>query len=485
MLNKQEVQDIRIKDIKTHTFRGSAEADKLIKQMKSPILVYFDPDIDGGFAGLLVCKFLSQLGKEFTWYCNSKREHGWFLPIDRVAGKDIIAVDFLITREQVIEICEAGCNLVSFDHHLNGKDFIEYTSTSKTRGIIINNQYPFEKSTSRYLSGAGVVFESIVAFNPSFNSLLHRALVGITLLSDIRDIENDNARGYLYDLYHHPYKGYIKYLIDSVLGERDYSFGTPRMDRNFVDYRFSPKLNACFRFNEETEVIQFLMCQRFLDLECHKMQKVLVEKLKSSSNVVEFEHLRVISFFVKDYLQYRDVLSSFVGLTAARFLDGKKSCICMSIGNGYVERASFRGRVNGLNYLEAGDALLRGVGHGSAFGIKELVPSGKLFKSLSNVYGSLEESIGWEPNIVRTANLSVFARRKAVMYAIENQYRLSQNRTFIKYTGHSIQRKRSYGDWNEYSVDGVSVLCFDTSKNFENGLIFPIMERGHISFYLE
>lgn len=485
MLSQSKIKDERPSNFKFHHFRGATEAGMAIKQMEEPVLVYFDPDIDGGFAGLFVCKFLSKMGKRFTWHCNSKREHGWQLPLEKVSGKDIIAVDFLITAEEVMSICDAGCNLVSFDHHQNRKEFIEYWSDYGTFGIVVNNQYPFEEETGRYLSGAGVVFESFCELDPSFNTELHRSLVGITLLSDIRDIENENARTYLYDLYHHEYKGYIRYLIDAVMGERDYGFGVPRMDRNFVDYKFSPKLNACFRFNLEGEVIQFLMGSGVLDLECHATQKKLVKGIKEKSIVKELDTLRVVSFYVKDFLKYRDVLSSFVGLTASQFLDGNKSCICMSIGNGFVERASFRGRVNGLKYLDSMPLDLECAGHGSAFGIKKLTPSGALFKQISASCQKVEGDIDWSPNVVRTANLSVFARRKAIQYAIENQYCLSQNRTYIRYTGFSITKKRGTSDWAEYLVDGISVLCFDMSKDFKSGLIFPILERGNLAFYLE
>lgn len=479
------VEDIRVESIKMHHFKGVDLAAKILDNIKSPVLVYFDPDIDGGFAGLFVCKFLTMTGKRFNWYCNTRREHGWQLDSKRVAGKDIIAVDFQITDNEVKEICDWGCNLISIDHHQNGEKLIEYVSDEGKMGVVINNQYPFEEEDGRYLSGAGVVFEVFSELDARFNSLINRSIVGITLLSDIRDIENPNARGYLYDLYHHGYKGYIKYLIDAVMGEKDYGFGVPRMDRNFVDYRFSPKLNACFRFNEENEVIQFLMGSGVLDLECHKEQKQLLSEIKSTAEVRELPGLRVVSFYVKDFLKYRNVLSSFVGLTASQYLRGDKSCICMSIGNGYVERASFRGRINGLNYLGVMPEGISGAGHGSAFGIKGVTPSGKLFKDVGARCISLEQEVNWSPNVVRTANLSIFSKRKAIKYAIENQYCLSQNRVYVKYTGHSIVKKRGTEDWAEYQVDGMSVMCFEKGLDFQSGYIFPILERGSLAFYLE
>ena len=485
MLSQSEIKDECPSNFKFHHFRGVTEAGKVINQMKEPVLVYFDPDIDGGFAGVLSCKYLTMIGKTYTWCCNSRREHGWKLDLGAIRGKDILAVDFLISKDTIKEICDSGSNIVSFDHHENDVEQIYYVSETGCKGIVINNQYPFEDKSSRYLSGAGVAFESFIEMLPEFNTLLNRAIVGITLLSDIRDIENPYARRYLYELYHHKYTGYIKYLIDAVIPGYDYGFGVPRMDRNFVDYRFSPKLNACFRFNEEQEVINFLLEDGFLDLECHKLQKELVSLLKEKSKVVELSNLRIVSFFVKDFLKYKDVLASFVGLTASRFLDDTHSCICMAIGNGYVERASFRGRINGLGYLSAVSNLIHGEGHGSAFGIKELVPSSSLFKKINKACLDLEKEVNWERKIVRTANLSIFSRRKGKKYAIENQYCLSQNRTYVKYTGYCVEKKRSTSDVQEYYVDGISVLCFDSSVDISSGLIFPILERGNLTYYLE
>lgn len=484
MLDNQ-VKDDNRGEFHPHTFTGVDEAKEIIENMREPVLVYFDPDIDGGFAGLLACKYLSKIGKRYTWYCNSRREHGWKLPLSKIKSKDIIAVDFLISLQEIKDICDSGSNIVSFDHHENKDDKISYTSPKGYRGIVINNQFSYEPESSRYLSGAGVSFESFIQMLPEFNTLLNRALVGITLLSDIRDIENPYARSYLYDLYHHKYEGYIRYLIDTVSAGVDYGFGVPHMDRNFVDYRFSPKLNACFRLNKEDEVINFILGSGVLDLECHQIQKELVSSLQESSRVITLSNLKVVSFYIKDFLQYEDVLASFVGLTASRFVDDEHSCICMAIGNGFVERASFRGRINGLGYLKVLREYLDGEGHGSAFGIKGFTPTNELVKQANKACATLEKEVNYEKKIVRTANLSIFSRRKGKIHAIENQYCLSQNRTYVRYVGHCIEKKRSTNSVQEYYIDGVSVRCFDSSVTVQNGLLFPIMERGNLTYYLE
>ena len=71
----------------------------------------------------------------------------------------------------------------------------------------------------------------------------------------------------------------------------------------------------------------------------------------------EYSNLRVV--FVKEWEIVTDedlsVVSNFVGLLASRFLDGKKSVIAYAVGREddkpVVRRSSFRGNINGDDYL--------------------------------------------------------------------------------------------------------------------------------------
>lgn len=482
-----DVKDVR-RDIKYQKFKGTSDFVDIINSLGDEVIVHFDPDVDGIIAGYFICMYLSMIGKRFLWHVNSNREHGWGLPIDKVGGKDIIAVDFIMTYQEIVDLCDNGCNIISIDHHKNRKEFIKY-SNGICNGVVVNNQYPFESEDGRYLSGAGVVFEVIRSVYPKFDTRENRALVGLTLLSDVRDIENDNARGYLYDLYNHPYKGYIKYLIEYTIGKTDYTFGVPRLDRNYVDYKLSPTINACLRFGKEEEVVDFILGSRVIDLDYRYLQKDLVSRICECVKVYEFEYLRVVAFDYTVAIEYMDVLSSFVGLVASRFIfynDSRKSVICYLVGEGSrVVRASFRGKVNGLNYLGGLSKLINGVGHEPAFGIKGLKPSKNLFSKISNKCYIIESNSTYKPNIVTISNMSMYASRTAKIHGIENMYRLSQNKYMVKYTGKRITKKRGSKKFTQYEVDGVYVMTFDTSLTFDKGYIIPTMERGKLNFYLE
>lgn len=472
---------------KVHSFTGvDNKFKRVLLSMNNPI-VHFDPDVDGVIAGVLVCRFLAKHGIPYRWYINSNRSHDWQLPVESVAGCDIIAVDFIMDRLLVQSLCDTGCNVVSMDHHVNNlKEGFHYVSKYCTDGYIINNQHYLDDRDSRYLSGAGVVFETLVQVDPEMDTRENRALVGITLLSDIREIENPLAEGYLYDLYTHPYRGYIKYLIDATMGEHDYGFGVPRMDRNFVDFKFSPALNSCFRFNEEEQVVNFMLGKGMIDLGYHKKQKELVEEIQNTCRLIDLPHIRVCFFDERNFLFQQDVLSNFVGLVASKNLDGVRSVICYMLSQDKnkvksIKRASFRGNLNGSDYQGSLMHLFQCLGHKSAFGIKGLRPDKRIFIEVNSVCGQLEASENYQKTVINVQNLALF---KAGKIAEDNMYKLRQNQVYLRYTGKSFHRRRSGAKYAEYSVNGVPVLSFE-GKAPNEGLILPMLERGIVNFYLE
>lgn len=485
MVEQNKIKLTERGEVKNHSFKGVDRAKRMLRYMQD-VIVYFDPDVDGCVSGWLACSLLSKMGIRYQWYINAYRSHDWTLPLEKVSGRDIIAVDFIITPEKLMELCDAGCNVISIDHHVNRKQAIEYSSDYGTEGVIINNQYDEEDSDSRYLSGAGVVFEAFIEMFPEFDTELNRSLVGMTLLSDIRDIENPLAEGYLYKLYIQRYKGYIKYLIENTIGDKDYGFGLPRMDRNYVDFKFSPAINACLRFNRHDHVVKFFLGSHMLDLSCRGTQKELLKKANSLLKRIDYSNLRVCYFFENDFIEYGDVLSCFVGLIASKNLDGKRSVICYMIsdegGGKYIKRASFRGNINGIDYQSALGGLFECVGHKSAFGIKGLRANKETFMKANSICRLLEEKTNYTKKVIEVPNLAMFNSKKL---AEDNMYCLSQNRTYIKYIGNVIKNKRGGGGFMEYSVNGIPVMCFDNSVDFENGLVLPILDRGIPTFYLE
>ena len=141
--NKETKVDEIDKELKIHKFRGvTPKLLDLIKSFKgTDVLVYFDPDVDGCIAGVLVCRYLIKHGIKYRWFINSNRSHDWSLPMEKIKGTDIIAVDFIITAEKIKEICDNDCRIVSMDHHINREEFIDYISTENS--IKVFEKYGF------------------------------------------------------------------------------------------------------------------------------------------------------------------------------------------------------------------------------------------------------------------------------------------------------------------------------------------------------
>ena len=477
--------------VKYHDWKGVSIAKDMLASFDDNILVYFDPDVDGMIAGYLVCKYLSLEGKSFSWYVNSMRRHDWSIEYYKLKGMNIIAVDFMIPNSTVKSIVNSGANLVSMDHHVNRDDFIDYSNNGK-RGIVINNQYPFEEEDGEYLSGAGVVFETLRTLNPAMDTKENRALVGLTLLSDVCNIENSLARGYLKDLYEHKMKGYIKYLIEHTIGPTDYGFGVPRLDRKYVDYIFSPAINSALRFGAEDEVVEFFLGSGELNLGYHKRQKELIKAMSEAAHVDEMSNLIVLH--VADYeinsLEDKEQLSNFIGLLASRYLDGRRSVIAYLLGSDeegkiVLKRASFRGNINGVDYLSSFNKIGKGVGHPSAFGVLDIKLNKKFFEVVNTICIEVEGSDKNVKQIQQTSNLSMFNKKHGYGYGEYNMYCLAQHSRYVKYTGRSIKTVKFSPTHCKYKVDGVDVVSFDDKLNFDNGLIYPILERGYLYYYLQ
>ena len=476
---------------KTHKWKGTEFLQELLGSFKDNIIVYFDPDVDGMVSGYFICKYLTMLGKTYRWFVNTNRSHEWSIDTSKLKGSDVIAVDFMIPREKICDIVKSGSNIISIDHHVNQKSFVIVNSKGK-RGFVINNQYPFEEEDGRYLSGAGVVFEAICSIDSRFDTDENRALVGLTLLSDVCDIENPLAKEYLTILYNHKLKGFIKYLIEHTIGERDWGFGVPRLDRKYVEFKFSPAINSCLRFNKEDDVVKFFLGSGELDLDYHKRQKALVKDMVSYAHIKEFSNLRVV--YIKDWevetTEDISVLSNFIGLLASRYLDGKKSVIAYIISkdennNLYVKRGSFRGNINSVDYLSATKDLIDGRGHPPAFGIKGFKPSKMLFNMLNDACIEAEGNSSNYKSITPVANLSVFSHTKGKQLAEHNMYCLVQNSKYVRYIGKNISVSSEGANFIKYKVDGIEVLCFDRDLDFSTGLIYPIFERGYLYYYLQ
>lgn len=490
-------------------YRGIEIAERILSRCVSgKTLVYFDPDTDGLVAGLFICMVLQKRGIKYSTYVNSNRAHGFMLTGEDVQGWTVINGDFLVTREIARDLVESGASLLSFDHHECEPDFIhEIPSAYKsspgiTKGddgvyhgvpdgcpeaVVINNQYPFEQDNWRFQSGAGVTYESLKQLHPDLETMTNRALVGMTILTDIRDLEAPGAWSYLWDMKNHKYEGYIKHLIYETSRGKNYSFGVPRLDKGFVEYTVSPALNSLFRFNEEEAAVDFILGASYPSTDYQRRQRDLVKSLVNKAAIRDYGSLVVIEIDARDHSpSHAAYISNFVGLVCSRYTGNGKSAIGYCIDwYGKVERASFRGNIADAPYREKMLDHIEGIGHSMAFGIKNLVPSDSLWKTLNEVCKEAEGEASLKDIFVDISNMSSFVSSPASVIAEKNSFRNGSNQIYIRYTGSHVVDVRHTERFQEYKLNGVSVKCFDSSLSPTRDLILPTIERGRPVFFLQ
>lgn len=477
----------------------------LPKEERPPILVYGDPDIDGLTAMRECLVFLQKEldDDNIPYYCNSNRSHGFLIPAEKVKGFFIFAVDFSIERWKMQELVGAGVTVISVDHHECEDNFIlehqygdDYlngsllTDEDGAYGVVINNQYPFEDQDWLFQSGMGVLYHCIswyyreVYGSESYqNNPTTRALVGLTLLSDVRNIEMPHARQFLDSLYNHPNEGYIGYLIESVLGV-DYAFGLPCMDRNFVDYTFSPKVNALFRFNLEEQAIQFILGYGYPLTDYQTLQREFVMRLEENITVHDYGSIQFISIPSTGLtVEEKSYVTNFVGLLASRHVSSDNVVIAYYVDEGKVGRASFRGSIQSIDFRRELNKLgIDGRGHASAYGILNFQEDFDLFERVSKRCTELMDSIDESLTYRDVAHLGLWMRdrKKGYRTSRENCYLLNHHRVYLRYTGDldSIVKKRGNDKYAVYQVDGIEVRCFDLELSFADGLILPMLEKG-------
>lgn len=474
--------------------KGIIQASKILSKSTS-FLVYYDPDIDGLISGLFIERFLTAYGKTYMYYINENREHGLKLNQEALAklkGYTIIIVDAKVTKQEIEMLVNSDINVINIDHHDVDEDELIYVKNDKGyEGVVINNQYPFEPEEYRFLSGAGVIYYTLNCLSPNFCDGDEKALVGLTLLSDVRPLENPIARDFLHTTFTHK-SPLINHLVEVTSSDMDFGFGVKTFDRNYIDYTFSPKINALFRLNKGYEAISIIQgkskYKESLDV-YKRLQSGITDDIIANLQGEDKENLTFKFVDNSLSLKYQYKISNFIGLACSRILDRGKTTILFVKEDNKILRGSLRGLYDGVDYL----SLLRKhgfecEGHKNAFGITGVNFDTLDIDLLDKEIGEIERGLRgkkYEGRILDVPNLAFFLNSKNVNIADMNAYVRDSHRYYIKYTGQMEGVKvNKRGKRIEYMVDGIPILSFDGGLNIENGLILPLKERGYIKFYL-
>lgn len=441
--------------------------EKYIKEGR-PVLLYGDPDVDGLYSLFLMAKFVEMMGvKDYTHFVNEKRKHDWEIPAERLNGYLVISADFTVPKDVLRELTDNNVVVLASDHHeINDADeFIGITSEKTgAEAIFITNQYSFEPDDKRFLSGAGVFYELVCAVYPQFECHLYKALVGITLLSDIRDTNNDYAKDYLKATYTlSTTEPYAKYLLNTLKNSSYNTFGRPTITRGFIEYNLNPVVNALLRFDRLDEAIEFIL-GRGLDggKSRHQAQKDLIASVLGKNLDTDYGRLLLLPIQDSEFraeFPFADP-TNFIGVIANSLKDKKnESVLGIVVRDGKVVRASFRGLYSKLGYRDSFNRNVEHMtasGHRAAFGVSlddELYESEQAWESfLSSLVDTIEdieteyESKNSEFKIIELNRMFVGNTQEMLRnIAMENIYLNDEYRTYIRYTGKSyVEVKKTY-----------------------------------------
>ena len=469
-----------------------------ILSLSDKFMVYYDPDIDGGVSGRLARSLLQKFNKPHSVHINENRAHGFKLSpadVSTLVGSTIIMVDAGITKREIQWITDLGVNIINIDHHHTDEEEFVHVKSEKTNaeGVIINNQYSFEPDKWRFLSGAGVVYFVVNSLYPNLFGKDEQALVGLTLLSDVRPLGSQEANEFLNVTYTHS-SPLIDYFIRLTAPTKDFGFGVQTFDRNFIDYTFSPKINALFRLNMGIDAIKVFdgTYVNGADLNTFRIkQNENCDDILEGLRGISTEHLEIKyvphDFKVK-HSQY--AITNCIGLAASKHLTktGKTTLLYVE-KDGQVLRGSVRGLCEDVDYL----SIFRkhgfnSEGHDGAFGVKAFDKSSVDYNALSDEIGQLERGYAqrkYVDRVVEVSNLHLFISGQKSAISDYNNYVRDNNRILLKYTGKNI-REVQRGRMTEFYLDGVCVMSFEEGLNPTNGLIMPLRERGqYINFYLK
>lgn len=475
---------------------------------EKPLYVYYDTDVDGLFAGHAMWDCLTKHGFKPSFKINENRQHG--VLEEGITNSFLVVVDTGVSYTKLKELVDDGNIVVVIDHHeleydnfhdeyptqykgvLNvtpKEDFIYYENKDKkSLGFIINNQYEFENEKYRFLSGCGVVMEVLHNIFKGYSDDEHVAWVGLTLLSDVRDIENPLARHILEQTYGlNVYKTKVLGHLVNQVGENEFAISRFRFDRNYIDYTFNPVLNAMFRFNRGENLIRLLRGYKEPMLKTiRKDQADVMDELKKRMKVVKYSEYDNLDILIvkKNPMDYFDV-SNFIGYLANDHLKTGRNAVIIAIDGTKFVRGSFRGTHTDIDYREIlSKHGLIALGHKVAFGLKSFTNKKAVWNSIMKDIYEAERVSKSELQVHKVKNLSQYGK-KLIEYANENQYLLSNHFHVVKYTGGIFVVSKETAKMTEYKVSGVLVTSFDKKLTPKNAIIVPSLSNGFTNLFLQ
>ena len=491
-----------------------------------PIVLKGDPDVDGLMAWFVAGKMLQEVGYSFHSCVNTDRRHGlveeeliekerswgqfdYYIPTEYHQNEIIINVDSSLSADELLQLTAQGNFVISLDHHEVESNPLfpnqQYWSTQQEtsegmeivgEAVLINNQYSFEPEELRFWSGTGVVLNALSKILDVEVKTEWVAMHGVTLLSDVRDIENPLAREILKVTYETPLvqMPVLRKLSQVCQSEVPDVFQRhpEKLDRTFVDFSLSPYINASYQLNL-TEYLFRLCIQTdfYYSLPAKTIRTRILNHMKKYLKVTELEHLVILAIDVSeipetsDFAEYNFKYTSFLGLIANQYLrDLGKTVLIAAVDKGNWLRGSVRGFHSDIEYREFFEKHnFDAQGHKGAFGLVSV--NGFIhFPTLDKDLGILEQGASKQGlNIHVMSNLlAEFDKLRELAY--ENEFLLSSHHHSISYSGLAYSTYSESAKKKGYDVDGMFVESFDKELNPKNALIVPYLIDNELRLIL-
>lgn len=358
---------------------------------KEKILIIPDPDPDGVLSAFIIKSFLDLVGyKNYVVFEMNVKHHG--LTTEMV--DDIISSDFdliFIVDSSSNDITNinsllfVGKKVLIVDHHEVTEDLTNYPTenfvliNSKSEEYFVDEKIGWSTISAGFL--CYIVVANLIKYITG-NELKKKAFLNymfncgyITLYTDSCDLSNDFCISIIQRS--NEIKDFVPKPILMFMSDYDL------LNRGFIEYKLSPRLNACMRLNEFKPInslfFKFNKDKAVEDLkrieECYKLSKELVNKLVSSTLVRKYDNfvLTDLDDFIKQN-NFSEVdsnaLKNFTGLVS-NMLMTKYSKIAITIisNNEFEYKGSVRDPYS-RKLLNIFKIFIYAGGHMSAFGIK-------------------------------------------------------------------------------------------------------------------
>ena len=233
-----------IKETVEELYRGFKENKKFFLQI--------DSDTDGYTSSAIFYAFFKRLFPDanIEWRLHDNKEHGIILDTIPIDTDYVIIPDAGSNQfDEQEEMVKRGYKVIILDHH-NLEDYPLFPDV-----YIVNNQSS-PKFKNKSLSGAGVVYKTIQAFNKIYEEefdLIYHEFVDLAALGIVADMMDTRTLDNNY-IIHKGLNNITNPMFLALLDKQSYSIkDTERPTKIDLAFYIAPLINAVIRFGSDEE----------------------------------------------------------------------------------------------------------------------------------------------------------------------------------------------------------------------------------------